>query len=199
MFAGSAPKSQKKEAKMDKILKDMMQQRKLQAAEREARKLAGNKSPRTPASPGRARIGSPAGSPRTPNRQSPVRIGAGPNDPISSTPVRAPLDTPGSARVTKAEQSSITSVASSKPTDTHFNTSQNVHVSQSGTVASVYGHQFQSTNTGETTSQALQRGITSSPQTVVKVEPGKNEETKENSSVISSEVKQNAPEKMDTS
>ena len=79
---------------MDKIFKDVMYQRKLQAAEKEARKLALAKSPRSlgsparalgsparapgsPArapgspgrmqgSPGRARLGSPAGSPRTP-------------------------------------------------------------------------------------------------------------------------------------
>lgn len=85
---------------MDKVLKDMMQQRKQQAAERDARKqqaasaaTGGAKSPRTPAgSPGRARIGSPAGSPRTPpsagvNRMSPVRL---PGDPISTTTLRAP-------------------------------------------------------------------------------------------------------------
>ncbi|KAH3887488.1 uncharacterized protein LOC127844044 isoform X2 [Dreissena polymorpha] len=97
---GSAPKSQKKVARMDKVLKDMMQQRKQQAAERDARKQAastatgGAKSPRTNSgSPGRARIGSPAGSPRTPpsagvNRMSPVRL---PGDPITTTPLRAPL------------------------------------------------------------------------------------------------------------
>jgi len=77
----------------------MMQQRKLQAAEREARKQAGNsgtKSPRTPGSPRGARIGSPAGSPRTPpssaNRQSPVRPPGSGMDGIHTTPLRAPLD-----------------------------------------------------------------------------------------------------------
>lgn len=93
---GSAPKSVKKVARMNKVLKDVMQQRKIQAAEKEARKQAGQRSPRTPGSPARARIGSPAGSPRTPpavglNRQSPVRA-AGPGDSISTTPHRAHLE-----------------------------------------------------------------------------------------------------------
>lgn len=131
---GSAPKSQKKEAKMDKILKDMMQQRKLQAAEREARKLAGNKSPRTPASPGRARIGSPAGSPRTPNRQSPVRVGSAPNDPVTTTPLRAPLHTQSAIHATKLENSYSLSVTAQK-TEMTVNTGQNIQMSQTGKVA----------------------------------------------------------------
>lgn len=92
---GSAPKSEKKVARMDKVLKDMMHQRKLQAAEKEARKLHLAKSPRAPGSPARARMGSPAGSPRTPpfyspNRLSPVRM-PGPNEGLVTTPVRAPV------------------------------------------------------------------------------------------------------------
>lgn len=84
---------------MTKVLKDMMEQRKVQAAEKEARKQAGQRSPRTPGSPARARIGSPAGSPRTPsaaglNRQSPVRA-PGPSDSVSTTPLRAPLEPHG--------------------------------------------------------------------------------------------------------
>ena len=94
---GSAPKPEKKVARMEKVLKDMMYQRKVQAAEREARKLALAKSPRAPGSPGRARIGSPAGSPRTPpsanftpNRQSPVRMMGQDFTPNRQSPVRMP-------------------------------------------------------------------------------------------------------------
>lgn len=109
---GSAPKSQKKEARMDKILKDMMQQRKLQAAEREARKqAAAARSPRAPSSPGRARIASPAGSPRTPNRQSPVRLPVGPSDPISTTPVRGPTEMPTGTRLQKPSEPNVASTS----------------------------------------------------------------------------------------
>lgn len=72
---------------MDKVLQDMMQQRKKQAAEREARKQGSARSPRTPSSPARARVGSPASSPRTPPAASRAR------DPITTTPLRAPIDT----------------------------------------------------------------------------------------------------------
>lgn len=99
-ISGSAPKSEKKVARMDKVLKDMMYQRKLQAAEKEARKLTLTKSPRTPGSPGRARLGSPAGSPRTPiygsSRQSPVRA-PGPSESLTTTPVRGPGPSEGLA------------------------------------------------------------------------------------------------------
>lgn len=96
-FVGSAPRPDKKVARMSQVIKDMQQQRKQQAAEREARKLANARSPRTPGSPARARIGSPAGSPRTPpasslNRHSPVRAAGPVGDPITTTPLRAPLD-----------------------------------------------------------------------------------------------------------
>ncbi|XP_052800645.1 probable serine/threonine-protein kinase ndrC isoform X2 [Mya arenaria] len=116
---GSAPRSQKKVARMDKVLKDMMQQRKLQAAEREARKQAtAAKSPRNPSSPGRARIGSPAGSPRTPpaagggsNRQSPVRF-QGPTDGLQTTPLRPPQETQTTGMLKPSHSVNETSTAS---------------------------------------------------------------------------------------
>ncbi|WAR03239.1 hypothetical protein MAR_009797, partial [Mya arenaria] len=98
---------------------DMMQQRKLQAAEREARKQAtAAKSPRNPSSPGRARIGSPAGSPRTPpaagggsNRQSPVRF-QGPTDGLQTTPLRPPQETQTTGMLKPSHSVNETSTAS---------------------------------------------------------------------------------------
>ncbi|XP_053390825.1 uncharacterized protein LOC123534050 [Mercenaria mercenaria] len=209
---GSVPKSQKKEAKMDKILKDMMQQRKLQAAEREARKLAGNKSPRTPASPGRARISSPAGSPRTPNRQSPVRIGANPPDPITTTPVRPPTDTQNAIRATKIEPNN-TDVTNNRTHDNDFSslsTNQSIQTPQpaaSTVPSSHYG--TQSTNVGEANSsqasqrevisQTVNREVTSSPQTVNQTLQGRTVEPKVENTGIKSEAPEPVTEKMDTS
>ena len=112
--SGSAPKSEKKVARMDKVLKDMMYQRKLQAAEKEARKLALARSPRAPGSPSRARLGSPAGSPRTPpvygaRTQSPVRA-PGPTEGLATTPLRAPVTADSVVRTSISE--TISAVAS---------------------------------------------------------------------------------------
>ena len=133
-FTGSAPRSEKKVARMNKVIKDMMQQRKQQAAEKEARKLANVRSPRTPGSPARARIGSPAGSPRTPpasslNRQSPVRA-AGPGDPIVTTPLRAPVDTSRHLQTHSQDNTAVPmsiksdSINSKSPIQPHSNNSQ---------------------------------------------------------------------------
>ena len=209
---------------MDKILKDMMQQRKLQAAEREARRLAGNKSPRTPASPGRARIGSPAGSPRTPNRQSPVRIGAAPSDQITTTPVRPPSDTFTTVHPTKLDtQTNLNAPGNSKTIDNGLNNSSTVQKSQAqqptpsvSTVSSVTVEtppktsgeatppvtQGPVTTQGSVPSQTVQREVTSTPQTSNQnqevTQTVKTSETK----VENTEIKSEAPkptEQMDTS
>ncbi|KAL3858250.1 hypothetical protein ACJMK2_012847 [Sinanodonta woodiana] len=69
---GSAPKTPKRVARMDKVLQDIMTQRKLNAAEREARKA---KSTRPGQSPSRGRIRSPASSQQShsANKSTPVR------------------------------------------------------------------------------------------------------------------------------
>ncbi|XP_060605428.1 uncharacterized protein LOC132757945 [Ruditapes philippinarum] len=214
---GSVPKSQKKEAKMDKILKDMMQQRKLQAAEREARKLAGNKSPRTPASPGRARIGSPAGSPRTPNRQSPVRIGAGQSDQITTTPVRPPSETFSAIQPGKLDSHNV---SNSKIHDNGFNNSssglknqvQQSTPSVSAAPSNNIETQSKNSNSGEATpqtsqgadpSQTMQREVTSNPQAPSQIQqvnqPMKTAETKAENTEIKPEASNPPTEKMDTS
>lgn len=198
---GSAPKSQKKEARMDKILKDMMQQRKLQAAEREARKLAsGSKSPRTPASPGRARVGSPAGSPRTPNRQSPVRIGAAPGDPIGTTPLRPPLESVTSSRLPKSDTSltanNTQQTIESPSVSVTFH--QNIHTSQTDTtVPGVTGYQSQS-QAGETNVQQTisREAITASQQLVN--QQRKTPPTAEGKEGTPAILKTDMSEKMDT-
>ncbi|KAK3596547.1 hypothetical protein CHS0354_013231 [Potamilus streckersoni] len=70
---GSAPKTPKRVARMDKVLQDIMTQRKLNAAEREARKA---KSPRAGQSQSRGRVRSPGSSQQThpANKSTPVRF-----------------------------------------------------------------------------------------------------------------------------
>ncbi|KAL4238504.1 PAXIP1-associated glutamate-rich protein 1 [Mactra antiquata] len=187
---GSAPKSQKKEARMDKILKDIMQQRKLQAAEREAKKLAGAKSPRTPSSPSRARIGSPAGSPRTPNRQSPVRVGAGFNDGITNTPSRIPTEVPMPTRIVKNEQNS--NISGMKPEEMNQTSLSTAQVTSSSEVLSAGNSSF-IMNSSQVKEVSQSSNVTSSQQTLSNINQII-DSTSENKSLTNNTVQ----EKMDT-